>query len=732
MLPSSDPIKGQEIDGYRILDILGRGGMGIVYKAEDVALLRPVALKMIDPSLAQDEAFLRRFRSEARALARIDNPNIVRVYALRQNERGVFIVMEYVEGGTLSDLITSDPLPWPRAMPIIKQMLHAFAHAHELGIIHRDIKPSNIMLTPDHTVKVTDFGLAKMQRTDGTITLTKGVTGTLFFMSPEQVKGNVDLDHRTDLYSLGMTIYKTLAGRLPFDRNEGEFAIMRRIVEERFPPPNTFNPDVPKRLAAIVMKSLEKEPAKRYADAQKMLKAFEAFESVMASPHMPDEKTITASHFHGTALPDIEGVVTPPRDEATIVLPHVTEETIASESKSLASQTSTLTRRPVIQKRSPAKHRQSITYVIAAIVVLCCIGGYYLYTSFANDGAFESAMPAVNQSALSITTEPPGATVLFDGVEMQIHTPIDAYMIDEGDVRLAIRMEGYTTVDTTVTASDGLPVFLNISLPELRNDLLAQEESEPQPSEMELEAPAQSAVDRSIVDEGRPAQPEETPEQITPLQKGGLIINSEPSEAEVWVGDELLGTTPFSTNEWAVGNYPFVLRKSGYEAFEGNITIRAGLVESSLAKLVPLPRGTLEAMVLPFGSIYIDDVLKSGSTNAPYIERLLPGTYLVRATHANYGVWEKEVRIDGNDEHRIVFNFTEQVEITVTSEPSMAEIFVDGKATGSWTPSMIVVNPGQRTIEVKKTGYSMQDGIKIIALEGNLLEPIHFKLVTEQ
>jgi len=273
-----DSVIGTEVDGYRIQEVLGRGGMGVVYKAEDVALSRDVALKRIDPSLANDEAFLRRFRSEARALARIDSPYIVGVHALRQTEIGLLIVMEYVDGGTLKDLINQGPMEWTQALPYITQMLTALEHAHGAEVIHRDIKPRNILLSADGTVKVTDFGLAKVYRGDTNETVTQGVHGTLNYMSPEQVQGGSDLDPRSDLYSLGMTIYEMLAGALPFDDDSSEFTKMRMIVEEELPRPDELRPQVPDGLSALVMKALEKRPDDRFQSAEIMRESFEAFE----------------------------------------------------------------------------------------------------------------------------------------------------------------------------------------------------------------------------------------------------------------------------------------------------------------------------------------------------------------------------------------------------------------------------------------------------------------------
>lgn len=271
-----DVLIGRDIDGYRVIEVLGRGGMGIVYKAEDVALDRFVALKVIDPALARDETFVRRFRTEARALASVQSLYIVNIHTLRQTDHGMYIVMEYVDGGTLADLIEKGPMDWERAYPIIRQMLSGFEQAHGVGVIHRDIKPRNIMLSQDGVVKVTDFGLAKLRRGDRASTVTQGTAGTLFYMSPEQVKGVHDLDHRSDVYSIGMTIYEMLTGQLPFDREAGDFTIMRTIVENKLPPPTQFRSDLPAPISRFIMKALEKDPDKRYASAREFRHALDA------------------------------------------------------------------------------------------------------------------------------------------------------------------------------------------------------------------------------------------------------------------------------------------------------------------------------------------------------------------------------------------------------------------------------------------------------------------------
>ncbi|GIV60323.1 MAG: protein kinase [Rhodothermaceae bacterium] len=401
----ADPLVGREVDGYRILEVLGRGGMGIVYKAEDVALSRLVALKMIDPALARDETFVRRFRSEARALARIDSPYIVRVHALRQTEHGLFIVMEYVEGGTLTDRLQAGPIPWQQALPLVAQMLTALEHAHSVGIIHRDIKPSNIMLSRSGGVKVTDFGLAKLSQADANRTVTQGIAGTLYYMSPEQVKGLTTLDHRSDLYSLGMTIYQMLAGELPIDRDSGEFAIMRSIVEESFPPPSRYRSDLPEELSRVVMKALEKEPDQRYQSAAEMRAAFARLQ---ASPAGDEATVVAPPHRNRAALP------------------------------------------------SSAGRRRPLILVGGAVgVALLAVAAWLLWP--------EAAPTAL----LTVGASETGATVYVNGTRIG-ETPVVQHAVpaDRDTLALRVEKEGFLPVDTTVAVLAGRSLTLFLTLPE--------------------------------------------------------------------------------------------------------------------------------------------------------------------------------------------------------------------------------------------------------------------------
>jgi len=287
---------GKVIDiNYKISEILGRGGMGVVYKAHDMTLDRDVALKMMDARLAADGSFLRRFQAEAKALAKLQNPNIVTIHALRESELGFCIVMEFVKGMTLADVIKqTGPLPFGRALHIFRQILTAVGHAHREGIIHRDIKPSNIMLAEGDFVKVTDFGLAKIQQSS-TGTVTVGTGGTLFYMSPEQLKGLANVDHRGDIYSIGMALYESVTGTLPFRDTDSDFAIREAIVKGSILPPDKIKPDLPKELVKVITKAIDTDLGKRFQSATEMWKALEKCDTIgkAEKERRVNDKTVT-------------------------------------------------------------------------------------------------------------------------------------------------------------------------------------------------------------------------------------------------------------------------------------------------------------------------------------------------------------------------------------------------------------------------------------------------------
>lgn len=271
----SDALIGQVIDEYRVDAELGVGGMGVVYKAQDTSLDRTVALKMLRPEFTKDALFMKRFRTEARSLARIHDPAIVTVFALRDGEAHTYIAMEYVEGRTFKEILTEDgPMPVAEAVPIFVQLLAALGRAHKAGVIHRDIKPANLMLSTDGQVKIMDFGLARLQTGELEMTKTSHSGGTPYYMPPEQFEGLKYVDNRSDLYALGMTLYQCLTGRLPMNATT-MLALMREVSRGNYTPPHVHNPAIPEALSAVVLKSLSGDPNHRYASAEEMAAALE-------------------------------------------------------------------------------------------------------------------------------------------------------------------------------------------------------------------------------------------------------------------------------------------------------------------------------------------------------------------------------------------------------------------------------------------------------------------------
>lgn len=397
-----DPLIGQVIDNYKILEVIGRGGMGVVFKAMDMNLEKIVALKMIDPFLARDENFLKRFKMEAKALAKLENRNIVAVYALRETSMGLFMVMEYVRAKTVSEIMRENgKYSAKETLSVTNQLLNAINHAHSVGVIHRDIKPNNILLCEDGTVKVMDFGLAKVAQEHGSqMTATQAAAGTLYYMSPEQIKGLKNVDARSDIYSIGMSVYEMLAGRVPFDKSESEYAIQKQIIEGKIPPPTRYNPLIPKQLNKFIMKSIDKDADKRYQNVAEMIKDLSSI-----VPEEPTEEEKTRIITNNTSI----------------------KEYVDDQSK-----------------------KKKLWVGVSAVAVLIVLVASFLM--FFNKEDAENVIPEKEKKTqgsfetippnLFITTNPVGATVLINGENVGV-TPFFKDSLKVEDYNVTISLAGF-------------------------------------------------------------------------------------------------------------------------------------------------------------------------------------------------------------------------------------------------------------------------------------------------
>jgi len=264
---------GTEVANYRITDLLGEGGMGVVYKAVDLNLDRLVAIKVLNSELARNPELVERFRAEARAQANLNHTNLATLYAFLTIEGSAMMVMEFVDGETFAQMIhRRGPLPSQGAVPMFRQALLGIGFAHRAGIVHRDIKPSNLMLNHQGIVKVMDFGIAKVMGERG-LTRTGMQVGTCRYMSPEQVL-NKPADIRSDIYALGITLYEMLTANTPF-QSDSEFQIMSDHVHTPPPPPTKFYPYIPKGVENAILKALAKNPDERFQTVEEFGAALE-------------------------------------------------------------------------------------------------------------------------------------------------------------------------------------------------------------------------------------------------------------------------------------------------------------------------------------------------------------------------------------------------------------------------------------------------------------------------
>jgi serine/threonine-protein kinase len=283
------------VDGrYRVLRRLGSGGMADVYLVEDQQLGRRVALKLLYRRLAEDVQFVERFRREASSAAQLQHPNIVSIFDRGEWDGTYYIAMEYIEGPTLKEIVRErGPAPPDAAIDVVLQILRAARFAHQRGVVHRDIKPHNVLIDEEGRVKVTDFGIARAGSSD--MTETGSIMGTAQYLSPEQAQGK-PVDARSDLYSIGIVLYELLTGRVPFDAESAVTVALKQVSEAPIPP-REIDPAIPPALEGVVLRAMEKDPARRFADADEFIEALHRArqapdELIAVAPALPIEEVL--------------------------------------------------------------------------------------------------------------------------------------------------------------------------------------------------------------------------------------------------------------------------------------------------------------------------------------------------------------------------------------------------------------------------------------------------------
>jgi eukaryotic-like serine/threonine-protein kinase len=346
---------GQTIGKYQITAKIGEGGMGVVFKATDTTLDREVAIKMLLPTLTSEPELKARFHTEAKINAKLSHPAIITVFDFLFERDNFFIVMEFIKGKTGEDLVNEiGPVPYQRLLPIFKQVTSGLAYAHKQGVIHRDIKPSNIILTDPGDIKIMDFGIARIVGSQR-MTSTGVAVGSILYMSPEQIK-NKDVDHRSDIYALGITLFEMATGKVPFDSPNGsEYEIMQQHIGNEVPAPKDIYPHIPDNIEKAIIYATQKAPEKRF-------QTMEEFASCLRT------ETINS---HSTVVSTVQPSPTPAATK--LETPKFKEENKKAKE-------------PQPKIEAGGEKKTSVVFVVGIAVALLVLlgGGAYFYTSKEN------------------------------------------------------------------------------------------------------------------------------------------------------------------------------------------------------------------------------------------------------------------------------------------------------------------------------------------------------------
>ena len=468
---------GERIADYEIIQILGAGGMGQVYQVRNILSHRIEAMKVLLPNLEGDPGLADRFLNEIKVQATLDHPNIAKLHTAMRAGNQLVMVMEFVDGTSLSQVLERGPLPPSTAAAYAAEVLDALGYAHAHGVIHRDIKPANIMLTRGGQIKLMDFGIARVQA-NRHLTQTGSTVGSLSYMSPEQIKGN-DPDGRSDLYSLGITMYEMVTGRRPF-LGDSDFQIMSAHLQQAPVAPIEVIPGIPTALSDIILMAIEKEPAARFQTA-------EAFRAALASA-FPAVATLTRTIVPVAASPFPR--MTPPP------LPKVAPPPVAAA--------------PWVIPPAPARSRRGLymalgSVVTLAVLVAAVIEGPKLMHGGAADAQSVAATPAVPATAAS----PSGITTPADVITPRPITPA-ATPVAAPDLRVSAATPAQTTPSVSPAAAAPVP--------------LARPNQQPVPAQYSFR-PAQPPAQPARVAQAAPRS------QVTPVGQPAPAVQPAPSPA---------------------------------------------------------------------------------------------------------------------------------------------------------------------------------------------------------
>ncbi len=705
---------------YEITGEIGRGAMGVVYRANDPFIGRTVAVKTLQISeqgtgLTKEE-LLNRFQTEARAAGLLTHPNIVVVYDAGEEEGLFFITMELVEGKSLQALLDSGQLfPLPRVIRIMEQACSALQFAHDRNIVHRDIKPANLMLTPDDTVKVTDFGTAKILQF-GTVNQTAHVMGTPSYMSPEQVKGKV-VDGRSDIFSLGVLLYEMVTGEKPFP-GQNITTVIYKIVNEEPVAPRQLDPSIHPGLNAIILKALAKEPSQRHQHCRDLIEDLRNYRS------------LTNVENPSARLP--LGVGSPHSYAATQMLDAQVAAASVNARSAGPSQTPALRRTGSLPTPAPEPEKENtLATVLAAIFLL----GVIVFGAQKIRPIVEAARQSREARAVtptSITDAPPAEKSPADSAPPALapenstpsepalqptktvappsskspRAPISSLSPAAAEYKQRIEQAAAERHLHLSIKGAGSALTLSGKLrPAEHGDLLKFLRSAPSAVQVVDDIQYDDTVAPSSATNPA-ARPNVSSSTVASVR---IITNITGATASLGSGSSPARQceTPCSFSGLDPGDYSLQIKKSGFQPVQTALQLRSGDSLDQKIQLEPLSQGLFIASQPAGADVFINGDKQSGQT--PLTIPLAPGRYNLVLRLSGYDAYVSQIEVRSDGQSKVNAELHQKngrvAWAQISSFPEGAEIWLDGSDTGQRAPARVEVPSGIHNIVLKLDGY---------------------------
>jgi hypothetical protein len=728
---------------YEIVGELGRGAMGVVYKAMDPVIGRTVAVKTIRLSeegtgLSRPE-LLTRFQTEARAAGLLTHPNIVVVFDAGEEDGLYYITMELVEGKSLQALLDGGhAFPLPRTLRIMEQTCSALQFAHERNVIHRDIKPANLMLTADDTVKVTDFGTAKILQF-GTVQQTAHVMGTPSYMSPEQVKGRA-VDGRSDIFSLGVMLYEMVTGEKPFP-GQNITTVIYKIVNEDPVPPRQIDPSIHPGISAVILKALVKEPDQRYQNCREMLEDLRNYRTIAPGAGNPQSTMVM-----GGGSPTATLVSANPAGRGFANEDH----NVAAAARSLNARASAPGQTPVVRRTGiitpapePPKKKNVVGTILAALLLL----GVIVYGGIKIRPVFEAARELHDEQkksapspAVPVATETtPANTAANPAITETAPQPKEpgvaepkpaetkpAEVVPEkpatkkAENTISPKAAEYKGRIEEAISEKGLTGHVRVQV--AGNTLTLAGKLRPAEHGALLKLLRNAPSDVRVIDH---LEYDDTPvAAATGGSDEGAHPVPSPGQGAIHVVTDVIGAiavlhgpaghilnkceTPCSFNNLNPARYSLEVQKDGYQPVQTALQVKSGDAQDQKIKLESLAKGIYISSQPPGADVFINGAKQSGQT--PVTLPLAPGQYNLVLRLQGYEPYAGGIQVKDNIQTQLNVPMSQKSAThvawaQVSSTPKGAEIFVDGNSTGQYTPARVQVPTGVHTITVHLNGF---------------------------